>query len=116
MFLAKLVAVAALAAIVPRTLSAQRPATGMVAGRVMVSADTGAPPPAAGATLSELGALISPEKRTPALYGEQLDQLLSVLAGAAAGVDHAKADIRAGCLHGMSCILDARGLSDCSQV
>jgi hypothetical protein len=50
---------------------------------------------AAGATLSELGALIPPEKRTPALYGEQLDQLLSVLAGAAAGVEHAKADIRA---------------------
>lgn len=50
---------------------------------------------AAGATLSELGALIPPEMRTPALYGDQLDRLLSVLAGAAAGSEHAKGDIRA---------------------
>lgn len=50
---------------------------------------------AAGATLAAVGGLIGPDHRNPADYGQKLDQVLSVLARAAAGKDHAAANIRA---------------------
>lgn len=50
---------------------------------------------AAGATLAAVGALVDPVFRTPADYGEKLDQVISVLARAAAGKDHAAANVKA---------------------
>jgi hypothetical protein len=50
---------------------------------------------AASDTLASLGDLIDPEDRTPARYGDRLDEVLSVLACAAAGRQHAIDNVRA---------------------
>lgn len=49
---------------------------------------------AASETLGHLGDLIDPADRTPAHYGDRLDDVLSILARAAAGRDHAANNIR----------------------
>ena len=50
---------------------------------------------AAGETLSAVGGLVEPQYRDPSNYGPKLDQVLSVLATAAFGKDHAAANVRA---------------------
>ncbi len=47
---------------------------------------------AAGTTLAEVGALVSSDDRKATRYSERLDEVLSLLAGEAIGVENAKAD------------------------
>lgn len=63
---------------------------------------------AAGSTLSALGELVDPKDRTPANYGAKLDVLLSVLAAAAVGRDHAERNVRSAINAALAPILSDR--------